>query len=106
MVIVQGEPDLRIVAPVWMLDEACCVAMAVEEHARISADALLALRGLVDAQGLLAGSGQAGCDPLMANGDRHELPRKDRIKDRSSEVGSPTRGTGSDRGGSLAAASL
>ena len=29
--IVQGEPDLRIVAPCWMLDEGCCLAMTVEE---------------------------------------------------------------------------
>ena len=105
MVIVQGEPDLRIVAPCWMLDEGGCSAMVVEGCGRIAAEALVALRSLVDAQGLLAGSGQAECDSLMANGDSHELPRKDRTKDRSSEVGSPTRGTGSDRGGPLAAAS-
>lgn len=67
MVIVQGEPDLRIVAPCWMLEECCCAAMVVEECGRISVEALLALRGLIDDRGLLAGGGREECDSLMVN---------------------------------------
>ncbi len=93
MVIVQGEPDLRIVAPDWMLDEGCCAAMVVEGCARISVEALVDLRGLVDARGLLAGGGQGRCDSLMANGDNHELRAKDRTKDSNPDVGATPGGT-------------
>jgi hypothetical protein len=78
MVIVQGEPDLRIVVPCWMLDEGCCAAMVVEERGRIAVEALVALRCLVDGQGLSAGGRRGGCDSLMAYGDNHELPATDR----------------------------
>lgn len=93
MVIVQGGPDLRIVAPSWMLDEDCCSAMAIGEFARISVEALVALRSLIDAWGLLARGVPEGCASLMANGHNHELPAKGRTKGIDPDVGSTAGGT-------------
>ena len=68
-----------------MLDEDCSSAMVTGEFARISVEALVALRSLIDTQGWLARGEREGCDSLMANGDNHELPVKGRTKDRTKD---------------------
>jgi hypothetical protein len=44
----QGEPELRIVIPDWMLDEVACMRMQVREKPQIQLQALLQLRNLID----------------------------------------------------------
>ena len=91
-VIVQGEEDLRIVVPCWMLDECFCQGMVLEERARISVEALVRLRGVIDAQGLCAGRGGEGFGSLVANEDSNESSTDERAKDRCPAVDSATGG--------------
>jgi len=71
-VIVQGEEDLRLLIPCWMLDESCCRGVAVQNQPRIALEALVGLRALIDEQSMLTGGGDAESDLIMANGERHE----------------------------------
>jgi hypothetical protein len=73
-VIVQGERDLRLMVPCWMLSEGCCEEMAVEEEPRIAVEALAELRALIDAQHLAAGGPGAGCDSMTVDEQCHESP--------------------------------
>ena len=74
-VIVQGEENLRILMPGWMLDEGYCRMLVVEDRPRVSVDALVRLRAVVvGMQELRAGGGNDGCAWLMANEDSHEPP--------------------------------
>ncbi len=76
-VIVQGNEDLRLMIPCWMLDEGCCRAVVVEKKPRIALEAFVALRDLIDGQRMFSGGKDAECDLVMANGERHEKPTKD-----------------------------
>ena len=91
-VIVQGEEDLRIVVPCWMLDERCCQGVVLEERARISVAALVQLRGVIDAQGLCSGGVAGGFGSIVANEDNNESSTNNRTKNRCPAVGSATGG--------------
>lgn len=71
-VIVQSQEDLRILIPIWMLDEAHCREMATESRPRVSVAALAALRALIDAQDLRSGGEHAGCDCVVVHENNHE----------------------------------
>ena len=71
-VIVEIDEDLRIAVPCWMLDALCCRSMVIEEQPRISIDALVQLRDLIDRQALLAGEKDNAHGSMVAKENRHE----------------------------------
>jgi hypothetical protein len=71
-VIVQGEESLRILMPGWMLDEGYCRMLVVEDRPRVSVEALVALRAVIDAQQRAAGAAGGGCGCVVADENNHE----------------------------------
>jgi hypothetical protein len=76
-VIVQGEKDLRLAVPCWMLDEEWCRAMVVEEKPRIAVEALVALRDLLARQHSSTGAAEVECGTMKATEDHHESQTED-----------------------------
>jgi len=71
-VVVEFEDGLRIATPCWMLDDVWCRAMRLEEQPRISVDALLLLRDLVDLQVASPSENDSVCGLMVIKGDCHE----------------------------------
>jgi hypothetical protein len=66
------DPELRVVVPCWMLDQAACSAVVVRDTPRINIDALNHLRQLVDQFAKTSGQENGDSVPMTAKGDRHE----------------------------------
>jgi len=73
-VIVQGEEELRIMVPGWMLDEGYCQMLVVADQPQISVEALVRLRAVVDAQDLQAGGVNDEYAWLVENENSQESP--------------------------------
>jgi hypothetical protein len=71
---VQGEEELRIMVPGWMLDEGYCQMLVVADQPQISVEALVRLRAVVDAQDLQAGGVNDEYAWLVENENSQESP--------------------------------
>jgi hypothetical protein len=71
-VLVRIEPELQIVIPCWMLDDAYCQALVLKDRPQIDIAALMRLRRLVDQQPLSASHDHAASASMLAKGERHE----------------------------------
>jgi hypothetical protein len=68
------DSQLRISVPCWMLDEAACVKVVVDDVPRIEVDALVRLRRFLDQLGTASGGETSISGLMMAKGGRHEFP--------------------------------
>jgi hypothetical protein len=66
------EPELRIVVPCWMLDQAACMSILPLDQPKVEINALVRLRTLVDELAKTSGGQYLDSGSITAKGDRHE----------------------------------
>ena len=71
-VIVQIEDDLRVAVPCWMLEASSCGLLRIEASPKISLDALVELRALIDVH-----SNPHNGSIVCANAQNNEEPKNE-----------------------------